>query len=192
MNKTRLEAFSDGVIAIIITIMVLEIKMPHSAEWKALQDLLPAFLSYIISFAFIGIYWNNHHHMLHTVQHLTPGIMWSNLNLLFWLSLIPFATAWMGENSFERNPVIFYAAILFLCGFSYDILRRAIVRSYKGDHVLKQALEKEKLKGLISTFSYLAAIPFAYVHTAISCGLFVLVAVMWFIPSKAIEAGLHE
>lgn len=189
MNKNRLEAFSDGVLAIIITIMVLELKIPHGDDWHALQNLLPVFGSYIISFAFIGIYWNNHHHLLHTVKRVTPAIMWSNLNLLFWLSLVPFATAWMGENNFSTTPVVVYASLLLICGFSYDVLRRSILHSYHDDHALKSALQQQNSKAIISIISYSSAIPFAYVHTAISFGLFVLVAVIWFIPSRAIEKG---
>ena len=123
MGKTRLEAFSDGVLAIIITIMVLELKVPHSAEWKDLVELYPVFFSYIISFIYVGIYWGNHHHLLHTIKHVSSGIIWANLNLLFWLSLIPFATSWMGENNFGQNPVIVYAILLLLCGISYTILQ---------------------------------------------------------------------
>lgn len=192
MNKTRLEAFSDGVLAIIITIMVLEIKVPHEPTVDALCGLAPVFLSYTISFAYIGIYWNNHHHLLHTVKKLSPSIMWSNLNLLFWLSLVPFSTAWMGENNFKTIPVAVYSTMLLICGIAYDILRRNIMAEYRDDSVLKHALLKQKAKALISTACYLAAIPLAFLHTAISISLFVFVAIIWFIPSKEIEQGLEE
>ena len=192
MNKNRLEAFSDGVLAIIITIMVLEMKVPHSADWRALLELAPVFGSYVLSFAFVGIYWNNHHHLLHTVQHLNPSIMWSNLNLLFWLSLIPFGTAWMGENSFSEAPVVIYACLLLLCGYSYDLLRKSIIKSYKDDHALKHALEKQTRKAIISTISYSAAIPTAFLHTGISVALFIFVALIWIIPSREIEKSLSE
>ncbi len=192
MNKNRLEAFSDGVIAIIITIMVLELKVPHSADWDVLRELAPVFLSYILSFANVGIYWNNHHHLLHTVRHLTPAIMWSNLNLLFWLSLMPFTTAWMGENHFQTNTVVVYAIVLLLCGFSYDVLRRSILKSYNNETGVKRAVEKLNAKSLISLAGYTLAIPCAFINTAISGALFVLVAIIWFIPSKEIEKQLSE
>lgn len=192
MNKTRLEAFSDGVLAIIITIMVLEIKVPHTASWEVLPELIPVFLSYMLSFIYIGIYWNNHHHMMHTVKEVNARIMWSNHNLLFWLSLVPFATAWMGENSVQKEPVIVYAVLLLICGVSYDILRRNIISTYKHDTVLKAALEKQKGKALMSTACYAAAIPAAFLHPYLSIALFVFVAITWVIPSREIENAFKE
>lgn len=192
MNKTRLEAFSDGVLAIIITIMVLEMKVPHSADWHALKELIPTFISYVLSFSFIGIYWNNHHHLLHTVKQVNSSIMWGNLNLLFWLSLVPFATAWMGENNFSTDTVVAYSCLLLTCGYSYDVLRKSIIKSFKDDHALKHALEKQKKKAILSTISYSLAIPGAFVHTGISIALFIFVALIWIIPSREIEKSLSE
>lgn len=192
MNKNRLEAFSDGVLAIVITIMVLEIKVPHSTEWSALKELIPVFISYIMSFAFIGIYWNNHHHLLHATKHISGGIMWANLNLLFWLSLIPFSTGWMGENNFNANAVILYAIILLLCGIAYTILQRTISNCHKMDERLIHALERTKIKGYFSLISYTSAIPLAYISPIISCIIFVIVSLAWTIPDKNIEKALHE
>lgn len=192
MNKNRLEAFSDGVIAIIITIMVLELKTPHSADWSALKELIPVFLSYVLSFIYISIYWNNHHHLLHATKSISVGIMWANLNLLFWLSLLPFATSWMGENHFERNPVILYTAILMICGIAFAILQFIISSCHKTDLQIKQALEKTKIKGYISVVGYALAIPLAFVHPYISCIIVILVAISWIIPDKGIEKALSE
>ncbi len=192
MNKTRLEAFSDGVLAIIITIMVLEIKVPHTADWHALSEVLPVFLSYMLSFVFLGVYWNNHHHLLHAVKQVNPRIMWSNLNLLFWLSLIPFGTAWMGENCIQQAPVIVYASILIVSGVSYDILRRSIMKTNQHSNAMKEALEKQKGKAVLSTICYALAIPATFIHAYISVGLFVFVAIIWVIPSKEIEKSLSE
>lgn len=187
MGKTRLEAFSDGVIAIIITIMVLELKAPEGASWQALKPLLPKFMSYILSFIFIGIYWNNHHHLMHLVKHISAGIMWANLNLLFWLSLIPFATAWVGENHFESFPVALYAVLFDLCGVAYTILQITIERCHKEETRLKDIMQRQRGRGIGSLFLYTAAIPLAYVNTLISGILFVLVALIWIIPDKKIE-----
>ncbi|UAY50865.1 TMEM175 family protein [Ferruginibacter albus] len=193
MNKTRLEAFSDGVLAIIITIMVLELKVPHNASWEALKELAPVFLSYIMSFIFIGIYWGNHHHLLHTVKKVNGGIIWSNLNLLFWLSLIPFATAWMGENHFAAFTVATYAILLLLCGAAFTILQKRIEHTLDNDSHVRHALQRVAVKGYFSVIGYAAAIPFAYVNPVISGSLFMLVAVMWIIPDKRIEKALqHE
>ena len=147
MGKSRLEAFSDGVIAIIITIMVLELKVPEGADWQALKPLLPVFLSYALSFIFIGIYWNNHHHLMHLVKHISAGIMWANLNLLFWLSLVPFATGWLGENHFQPFPVALYAVLLDLCGVAYTILQSTIERCHKDDARLKDIMQRQRGKG---------------------------------------------
>lgn len=187
MEKTRLEAFSDGVLAIIITIMVLELKAPHEATIEALFNLAPVFVSYVMSFLFIGIYWGNHHHLLHTVKKSNSYIMLANLNLLFWLSLVPFANAWMGENHFAAIPTAAYAGLLLVCGFAYDILRRVIENSLQHEHQLKHALKKQSTKGYISLFSYFSAIPLAFFNPYISVAIFCFVAVMWIIPDKNIE-----
>jgi uncharacterized membrane protein len=187
MGKTRLEAFSDGVIAIIITIMVLELKVPEGADWQVLKPLIPVFLSYTLSFIFIGIYWNNHHHLMHLVKHISAGIMWGNLNLLFWLSLVPFATGWMGENHFQPLPVALYAVLLDLCGVAYTILQVTIERCHEDEIRLKDIMQRQRGKGMASLFLYTAAIPLAYVSTTISGLLFVAVAIMWLVPDKKIE-----
>lgn len=192
MTKNRLEAFSDGVIAIIITIMVLELKIPHDASWHALSELIPIALSYLMSFINIGIYWGNHHHLLHTAKRVNSGIIWSNLNLLFWLSLMPFATAWMGENDFAANTVAVYSAVLLLCGASYYILQKCIMADYKESSPLIDALQKQTLKANISTLSYAIAIPLSYVHTTISGALIVMVALLWLIPDKNIERAIKD
>ncbi|HVX27346.1 MAG TPA: TMEM175 family protein [Parafilimonas sp.] len=192
MGKTRLEAFSDGVLAIIITIMVLELKIPHGADLNALRSVSPVLFTYVLSFVYIGIYWNNHHHLLHVVKHISGGIMWANLNLLFWLSLIPFDTAWMGENHTQPFPVAFYALLLDLCGLAYTILQKMIEACHKDQPQLKQIMKHQKKKGIISLIIYTAAIPLAYVNTYISILLFVVVAIMWFIPDKKIEQLQYE
>lgn len=192
MNKNRLEAFSDGVLAIIITIMVLEFKMPHSAEWISLKALFPKFISYIISFMYVAIYWNNHHHLLHATKKISSGIMWANLNLLFWLSLVPFATSWMGENHFEKNPVILYTIILLACAITFSILQYIISSCHKTDIQIKQALQSTKIKGYISVVGYILAILLAFVNPYISCLIVFLVAVAWVVPSKDIEKALSE
>jgi uncharacterized membrane protein len=189
MNKTRLEAFSDGVIAIIITIMVLELKVPHGAEWSDLNKLWPVFVSYVLSFVFVGIYWANHHHLIHLVKRVTAGIMWANLHLLFWISLVPFVTAWMGENHFAPNPVALYGFVAFMSGIAYTVLVRAI-RHANGETYLVG--EKPTLfhRGNYALVLYALAIGTAYWNTVISLALFVSVAVMWFIPDKRIEQAL--
>jgi uncharacterized membrane protein len=186
-----MEAFSDGVLAIIITIMVLGITMPETYTWEGFEQIIPTLFGYFLSFAFIGIYWNNHHHLLHTVKKVTPAIMWSNLHLLFWLSLVPIGTAWMGKSNYETFPVFIYAILLVLCGVAYDILRRSIVKSYTEHNELIHALNKQKTKALISTIGYIAAVPLAYVHVRISLTLFVVIAVLWIIPDKNIEKALR-
>jgi uncharacterized membrane protein len=192
MEKTRLEAFSDGVLAIIITIMVLELKVPTSATWSVLFDLWPVASSYVLSFIFIGIYWGNHHHLLHTVKNVNASIIWGNLNLLFWLSLIPFATAWMGENHFSPNTVVAYAILLLLCGISYSILQRAIFNTERHGGSLKAAFMKMERKGIFSVVAYTAAIPMAFVNTIISYLLFLTVSIVWIIPDKSIEKALKQ
>lgn len=192
MEKTRLEAFSDGVFAIIITIMVLELKAPHGSDWQTLKTLLPTFTSYILSFLFAGIYWVNHHHLLHTVKKINSGIMWANLNLLFWLSLIPIATGWMGENNFASNPVAVYSVLLLLCGFSFTILQQTIEKNIQDDSALSIALKRTRWKGFISIAGYTCALVFAFINPLVSCILFVLVALAWFIPDKNIERALSS
>jgi uncharacterized membrane protein len=186
MSPTRLEAFSDGVLAIIITIMVLELHVPHGTEWRSLAPLWPVFLSYVLSFGYLGIYWNNHHHMLHVTRRGNVGILWSNLHLLFWLSLTPFTTAWMGENHFAPVPTATYGAVLLACAIAYWILQQTIIRS-QGEHsVLAHAVGEDR-KGKISPVFYATAIPLAFVHPAISGALYVFVALMWLVPDRRIE-----
>jgi uncharacterized membrane protein len=191
MGKTRLEAFSDGVIAIIITIMVLELKVPHGESVDTLLPLIPVFLSYVLSFIYLGIYWNNHHHMLHTCNSVTGSIMWANLHLLFWLSLIPFATSWMGENHFSAAPTALYGIILLMAAITYVILQNIIIASQGPDSLLKQAV-KNDWKGKLSPVLYTAAIPLAFWSTWISQGLYVLVAFIWLIPDRRIEKILAK
>lgn len=191
MNKGRLEAFSDGVIAIIITIMVLELRVPHGADWESLRPLLPVFLSYVLSFVNLGIYWNNHHHMLHAADEIDGKILWANLHLLFWLSLIPFVTGWMGENHFAPLPTAVYGLVLLLSALSYTILQRMIVRHQGANSKLAAAIGND-VKGRISLALYVLAIPLAFVHQWISDGLYVSVALMWLIPDRRIESKLNE
>lgn len=191
MGKGRLEAFSDGVIAIIITIMVLELKVPHGADFAALRPLIPVFLSYVLSFAFVGLYWNNHHHMLHAAHQVNGRILWSNLHLLFWLSLIPFVTAWMGENDFASMPVALYGFVLLMAACAYYILAHALVAKHGRESKLAVALGKD-FKGKISVLIYAAAIPLAFVQSWISLALYVSVAVMWLIPDRRIERVLID
>ncbi|MBK8565319.1 MAG: DUF1211 domain-containing protein [Saprospiraceae bacterium] len=190
MEKNRLEAFSDGVLAIIITIMVLELKVPHGAEWGDLLKLWPKFLSYVLSFIYVGIYWGNHHHLMHTVQRVSGGIIWSNMLLLFFLSLVPFATAWMGENHFETNTVVVYAIVLALAGMAFFALQQVIASSQKHDEKLVAAMEKVRIKGIASQLAYLAAIPIALWKPGISLFLFAVVAVVWIVPDRGIEKAL--
>jgi uncharacterized membrane protein len=187
MTKTRMEAFSDGVIAIIITIMVLELKIPHGTHLKELQPLLPVFFSYLLSFIMIGIYWGNHHHLLHTVGHVNSGIIWANLHLLFWLSLIPFGTAWMGENNFNETTVAFYALLADMCGVAYTILLFRIKAAHPENTGVQLALKKQSGKGTISTIAYTLAIPAAFIHPLISGILFFIVSLLWWIPDRNIE-----
>lgn len=192
MTKTRLEAFSDAVIAIVITIMVLELKpIPH-ATWEELGRLWPVFFSYIVSFVMLGIYWGNHHHLVHTIKEVRGDIIWANLHLLFWLSLIPFATAWMGENHFEKKTVAFYAFIADLCGVAYYILLVIIKRRNPNDEKLLSLMRKQSKKGMISCLMYTVAIGAAFIHEAIGGLLIILVAIMWLIPDRDIERSLHE
>jgi uncharacterized membrane protein len=194
MTTTRLEAFSDGVLAIIITIMVLEIKVPHDPSWASLRELVPVFYSYVLSFIFLGIYWGNHHHLLHTIKHVSWRIIWANLHLLFWLSLIPFATGWMGENHFEQNTVIIYGVILLCCAISFTILQFIIQQEHPKSPQLEEAFGKLRTKGIVSLIGYITAIAFAFVNTAVSMFIFIAVAILWLIPDRNIERAItsHE
>lgn len=189
MGKTRLEAFSDGVMAIIITIMVLELKVPHGEQIEALAPLIPVFFSYVLSFVYVGIYWNNHHHMLHTVHRVSGPILWANLHLLFWLSLFPFATGWMGENHFAAMPSAVYGVVLFMAAVAYWILEQAIITAQGSDSVLRSALGSD-WKGKISPLMYAAAVMLAFWSPALAQGLYVLVALIWLIPDRRIEKAL--
>jgi uncharacterized membrane protein len=190
MDKGRLEAFSDGVIAILITIMVLELRVPHGADWEALRPLLPVFLTYVLSFVNLGIYWNNHHHMLHATDRINGKILWANLHLLFWLSLIPFVTGWMGENHFASLPTAVYGVVLLLAAISYTVLQKMIVAHQGADSRLAAALGKD-VKSKLSLLCYVLAIPLAFVHQWLSDGLYVFVALMWLIPDPRIESKLN-
>jgi uncharacterized membrane protein len=192
VTKGRLEAFSDGVIAIIITIMVLELQVPHNAEWAALEALAPVFFSYVLSFVYVGIYWNNHHHMLHAVHHINGPTLWANLHLLFWLSLTPFVTAWMGENHFAPAPVALYGFVQLMAGIAYFILARVLVAHQGADSALARAIGKDR-KGLISVLIYLIAMATSFVSSQVALFLYVAVAVLWLIPDRRIERTLaHE
>ena len=192
MTKGRMEAFSDGVLAIVITIMVLEIKVPHEGEgFEALVPLLPVFLSYVLSFIYLGIYWNNHHHMMHTVKKISGKMLWANLHLLFWLSLIPFVTDWMGENHFAKEPMALYGLILLMAAISYFILQKIIIRSQGHDSILKHAVGKD-IKGKMSPVLYIIGIGLAWVSPWASGLMYVLVALMWLIPDKRIEKILQR
>ena len=192
MNKTRLEAFSDGVLAIIITIMVLELKVPHDASLHALINLSNIFLSYIMSFIFVAIYWGNHHHLLHTVHHVNPKIMWANMGLLFTLSLIPFTTGWMGENHFGKIPVAAYCINMLLCAITYFILSKTIMAHHTHTSKLIEALKKQEKKGTISLVSYIAAVATAFFYPVISALIIAGVAVIWIVPDKNIENAFKE
>jgi len=189
MGKGRLEAFSDGVIAIIITIMVLELRVPHAADLAALRPLVPVLLCYVLSFTFIGIYWNNHHHLLHTVRQVSAGILWSNLHLLFWLSLVPFVTGWMGENRFAPLPVALYGIVMLMAGLAYFLLTRAIIRHHGRDSALATAVGRDH-KGRMSVALYALAVPLSFLNRWIALALYVAVAVMWFVPDRRIEKTL--
>ncbi|HEX3131835.1 MAG TPA: TMEM175 family protein [Thermoanaerobaculia bacterium] len=189
MGKSRLEAFSDGVLAIIITIMVLELKVPHGESFEALRPLTPVFLSYLLSFVYIGIYWNNHHHMLHAVRTVTGPMLWANLHLLFWLSLIPFATGWMGENHFAAATEAVYGAVLLMAAIAYYILQQLIIASQGPDSILKKAVGTD-WKGKLSPLAYITAIPMAFVSRWISLGLYVFIALIWLVPDRRIEHAL--
>jgi uncharacterized membrane protein len=189
MNKTRLEAFSDGVIAIIITIMVLEMKVPHGTDVLTLKPLVPVFLSYVLSFIYLAIYWNNHHHLLHTCHKVTGRMMWANLHLLFWLSLIPFATGWMGENHFAEAPTALYGFVLLMAAIAYYWLEQMIIATQGSDSVLRQAVGRD-WKGIVSPILYVSAILIAFTSHWASKAIYVLVALMWLVPDQRIEKAL--
>ncbi|RYY34486.1 MAG: DUF1211 domain-containing protein [Sphingobacteriaceae bacterium] len=191
MAKGRLEAFSDGVIAIIITIMVLELKVPHSVELSALKPIIPVMISYLLSFIYVGIYWNNHHHMFHAARSVNGAILWANLHLLFWLSLIPFVTAWMGENHFARLPVIFYGIVLIMNAIAYTILAFLLIKHHGKNSILADAFGNDK-KGKLSILIYATAIGTSFIHPWIGLGLFFVVAIIWLVPDRRIERKLIE
>jgi uncharacterized membrane protein len=191
MEKNRLEAFSDGVLAIIITIMVLELKVPHEAELAGLKPLLPVFLSYVLSFLYVGIYWNNHHHMFHSTRHVSGGILWANLHLLFWLSLLPFTTGWVGENHLASVPTAVYGFVLLMAGIAYYILQRTIIAQQGHGSLLAAAVGKDT-KGKISPVLYTVAIPLSFVSPWISHTLYVTVALIWLVPDPRIERVLKK
>ena len=191
MHKTRLEAFSDGVLAIIITIMVLELKVPHGDDVDVLRPLIPVFLSYVLSFLYVGIYWNNHHHMLHATHHVNGSVLWANLHLLFWLSLLPFVTGWMGENHFAPLPTALYGGVLLMAGIAYWILARTIIAVEGENSLLARALGKD-FKGNLSLVLYAVAIPLAFINQWFAEVLYVVVALMWLVPDRRIEKVLSE
>jgi uncharacterized membrane protein len=191
MKTTRLEAFSDGVLAIIITIMVLELKVPHAVELAALKPVLPVLLSYVLSFIYLGIYWNNHHHLFQATEEVSGGILWANLYLLFWLSLFPFTTAWMGENHLAVIPTAIYGFVLLMAAIAYYVLQRTIIAKEGRESLLAQAIGKD-WKGNLSPLLYLAAIPLAFVSPWIASGIYVFVALLWLIPDPRIERKLEE
>ncbi len=191
MGKSRLEAFSDGVMAIIITIMVLELKVPHGSGIDVLAPMLPNFLSYVLSFIYVGIYWNNHHHLLHATGHVSGSVLWSNLNLLFWLSLFPVSTGWMGENHFEPLPTAFYGFVLFMASIAYYLLQRCIMAADGSNSVLHKAIGSD-WKGKLSPVLYLAAIGLSFVFHRAALAIYVGVALMWLVPDKRIERVIDE
>ena len=191
MHKGRLEAFSDGVIAIIITIMVLELEIPHESDLAALLPLLPKFLSYTLSFVYLGIYGNNHHHLLQAARQINGSVLWANLHLLFWLSLIPFVTGWMGENNFAKMPLVFYGGVLWMAGLAYYILVRALIAHHGTDSVIAKAIGRDE-KGIRSLYIYTAAIALAFVAEWVAAILYVLVAIIWLVPDRRIENNLTK
>lgn len=191
MGKSRLEAFSDGVIAIIITIMVLELRPPHETDLQALRPLVPVFLSYVLSFVYLGIYWSNHHHMLHVTERVDGGILWANLHLLFWLSLVPFVTAWMGENHFASVPMALYGVVLLMAAIAYWVLQKVIIRRQGPDSILERAVGRD-LKGKLSPLFYILGIVSSFVQPWIGGALYVLVALIWLVPDRRIERTLEH
>jgi len=191
MGRNRLEAFSDGVIAIIITIMVLEMKVPHAADLAALRPIVPIFLSYLLSFVYVGIYWNNHHHLFHLVRQVDGRILWANLHLLFWLSLIPFVTGWMGENHFDRLPTAFYGGVLFCAGFAFFILTRVLLARHGHGSAIDRALRNNR-KEKISMAVYALGVAMAFVQVWIAQALYIAIAILWLIPDRRVERALAE
>ena len=191
MNKGRFEAFSDGVIAVIITIIVLEMRVPHGESIEALAPVVPVFLSYVLSFVYVGIYWSNHHHMLHATSEVTGSMLWANLHLLFWLSLIPFTTGWMGENHFAAAPTALYGLVLLFAAIAYRILQQLIIASQGQESILKKAIGRD-WKGRLSLVVYAVAIPMAFVSQGISLGLYLLMALVWLVPDNRIEKALSR
>jgi uncharacterized membrane protein len=191
MGKTRLEAFSDGVIAIIITIMVLELKVPHGAEFSVLVPLWPVFMSYVLSFIYVGIYWNNHHHMLHAVKEVSGGVLWANLHLLFWLSLIPFVTAWMGENHFENGPTAAYGFVLFMCSVAYLILVQVLTANHPKNAALAEAIGNDR-KGKLSCVLYLCGVALSWFGAWLGFLVYAAVAIVWLIPDRRIEEKVAQ
>lgn len=189
MHKARLEAFSDGVLAIIITIMVLDLHIPRGQQLSALQPLLPVFLSYVLSFVYIGIYWNNHHHMLHAAHRVSGGVLWANLHLLFWLSLFPFVTGWMGENNFGAVPTALYGGVLMMAGIAYWILAHALIGVEGKQSILARAIGADR-KGILSVVLYAIAIPLSFLHRFVAQAIFVGVALIWLVPDRRIERAL--
>lgn len=192
MTKSRLEAFSDGVMAIIITIMVLEIKVPHGSGLLDLVPLIPVFVSYLLSFVFVAIYWGNHHHLLHAGHHVNSEVMWSNTLLLFWLSLIPFSTGWMGEHFLDQWPLVCYAINLLMCGLAYSFLQRAVIKQHAKGTALTRALKQQENKGYLSLGCYVISIAATFLYPLVSYIMFFLVAVLWAIPDRHIEQALKE
>ncbi|MBD2077954.1 DUF1211 domain-containing protein [Phormidium sp. FACHB-592] len=191
MGKGRLEAFSDGVLAIIITIMVLEMKVPHKADLSGLRPLIPVFLSYVLSYVYIGIYWNNHHHLFQAVHSVKGSVLWANLHLLFWLSLFPFMTGWMGENAFAAIPVAVYGVVLMFAAIAYFILTRVLIANHGKDSTLGTAI-REDFKGKISVILYAVAIPLAFVNAWVACLIYTVIAIFWLIPDRRIEKTLIQ
>ena len=191
MSKGRLEAFSDGVIAILITIMVLELSVPHGTDLAALSELTPIFFSYVLSFVFLGIYWNNHHHLLQVAKQVNGNVLWANLHLLFWLSLVPFTTAWMGENNFAQLPIALYGVVLWMSGLAYYILAQTLIALHGNESLLATALGR-KFKEIASLVCYTVAIIFSFISTGIALAIYVFVACIWFVPDKRIERTLDR
>jgi uncharacterized membrane protein len=192
MNKNRLEAFSDGVFAILITILVLELKIPHGDDWASLRPLVPVFLTYILSFIYLGIYWNNHHHMLQATRHVNGKVLWANLHLLFWLSLVPFTTGWMGENHFASLPTAVYGVVLLCSAVAYTILQSLLIAHHKGENAELISAVGRDFKGKLSIIVYVAAIPLAFVNQWISDCLYILVAAIWLVPDTRIESRISS
>jgi uncharacterized membrane protein len=191
MRRGRLEAFSDGVLAIVITIMVLEMKVPHGTDWTVLSELWPVFLSYILSFIYIGIYWNNHHHLVSTIEHVNGAIMWTNLHLLFWLTIVPFVTGWMGENHFAPIPTMLYGVALLMAAFAYWVFQGRVLAALPPDSPVRHEIGKD-LKGKLSPLIYLTGIAVAAFAPMIGFGIYALVAVLWFVPDRRLERALSQ